>query len=1017
MLVDVVARHRSLADRVSLPSRPLQCDPVKSSLILFGSPHLARSDNLFELPATAPSGLLTVLALAGGWMARDQLSLLFWPDSGTADAQRQLRVTLHRSRQWLASAGHEEALQTERQRARLLMPSDVAGFREAIARGDWPAALALQRAPLLEGHAVRGFAQLDEWISHQRDALRADWRRAARAHADALERAGDAGGAFILLRSQLQDDLLAEDTLQALLRVAPAAGERVAALTLFERFRGRAADALGLAPMPQTMALVEGLRRVDAAPAVAFAHDPPPPTVAWPEVLCRPPLLGRESALAELNARSVGLTVVEGEPGIGKTRLVHAALQREPQGTAALWIAARDLLQSAPLQALITALADRLDTLAGLDLSSPQRLEWARLLPAVAGSERMPPPEPQATGLRAAAVALLQRWPGPVVIDDLQWLDADTVGVLAAAMPGAGRRWLATLRPSEPGAAVRDWLSTLEVDGWLHSISLAPMPPEALEELAARTIGHRLPRFNSWLVARSGGNPFFALESLRALHEEGRFDASRAGWAQSLEALADGAAAVPPRAAGLVRRRLQRLDEATLRVLRVASVAGDAEALEPLAELAGLSAWAAAAGLAQAQAAGLLAGRRFAHDLVRQVLSDDTPEPMQVLWHAGIARRLADRLPPHVVAAHWWAANEPAQALDATLEAARLDSERGLLDAAERLLSAASERLGDTASPALDVGRIAVARAVLARRRLDLDAAESWAVRALQSMPMPATRQAALVERFEVAMLRGRLNEAADWLAQARDIDPELPTLWLDGANLAYARGDAAECAALTGRYVSWLRRRPPGVELSGALTSQGVALDVAGQHAAAAPLHEEALAIARRLGARATELEAAGNWLFCLGEMGRDAEAARVGLQTLARDSEVFNATLAANLAYSLLALGRLGEAEHWYRRVLASDNTSAACAASGKLLEIAARRGADDAGLRDAVATVFAAIAGTEMYGVQAGALVAVLNHGLPDSVEQARACLKHEPLYPGLQQRLDAALARHGLQASPR
>jgi tetratricopeptide (TPR) repeat protein len=178
--------------------------------------------------------------------------------------------------------------------------------------------------------------------------------------------------------------------------------------------------------------------------------------------------------------------------------------------------------------------------------------------------------------------------------------------------------------------------------------------------------------------------------------------------------------------------------------------------------------------------------------------------------------------------------------------------------------------------------------------------------------------------------------------------------------------------------------------------------------------LHEEALAIARRIGARYTELEAACNLVFCLGEMGQDEEAVRVGLCALGGAGEVFNAPLASNTAYSLLAIGRVDEAEHWYRRVLASDNASAACAASGKLLEIAARRVADEATLGRAVDAVFDALGRTGSYTVQAGALVAVLNHGRAQDVARVRPWLRDEPLYPGLQRRLDEALARHAAAA---
>ncbi len=983
-------------------------------LSLFGEARLDTAAGPHPLPATAPAWLLAVLALHEAGRPRASLSLLFWPDAGTPDAARQLRVTLSRSRQWLAAAGVADALQADRTRVRLALDSDVARFRAAMRAGDWAAAVALQPAPLLAGQVMRGFGALDDWMAVERGQLRDQWRRAARAQADALEAAGDPAAAWSLLCRLLDDDLLAEDAVQALLRVAPVVGEQAAAHALYRRFAERAVAELGLRPLPQTAALAEALRQGVSPAPPDTPRASPAPAGAWPETLRDPPLLARDDALRTLRRRAGALAVVEGEPGIGKTTLVRAALGGRDD---VLWIAARDVLQPAPLQALAEALAPQSARVAALPLPPDARHALALWLPALAPDGRAMAAEPGAPGPQAALVRLLRLWPGPVVVDDLQWLDTDSVALLDQAQAaGAAAGWMATLRPAEAGGAVREWLSSLDAGGRLERLPLPPLPTDALARLAQTVTGRPLPRFAGWLAARSGGNPFFALETLRGLHQEGRLDTAADGGA-ALEALADApAAAVPPRVASLVRRRLQRLDEATQRVLRVAALAGDAEALAALAELAGLSPWATAEGLAQAQASGVLAGRRFAHDLVRQVLVEDCPEPVRALLHGGIARRLAAVLPAHVLAQHWWAAGDAAQALEATLTAARQDAERGLLDSAERLLAETARRLGHAPPPALDAARLDVQGAHVARLRGELDLADARAQAALAALPLPATRQAALIERFEIAVVRGQLDEAAAWLAQAREIDPELPSLWLDTAKLAHARGDADACAEATLHYVRWLRRKPPGADLAGALTSQGVALDIGGRHAQALPLHEEALAIARRIGARYSELEAAGNLVFCLGELGRDADAARVGLQALGGEGEVFNAVLASNTAYSLLALGRLDEAEHWYRRVLRSDHPSAACAASGKLLEIAARRGADAAAHADAVEAVFAALARTGMYSVQAGALVAVLNHGRPQDAARVPAWLRDEPLYPGLQQRLDEALARAGLGAPP-
>jgi DNA-binding SARP family transcriptional activator len=981
----------------------LPSTPTPPQLLLFGPPAIVAGDSRHDLPASAPTWLLAALGLAGDWLTREQLQLLFWPDASAADAQRQLRVTLHRSRQLLQAVGAHDALEAERTRLRLNLACDVPQFRAALARGDRAAALALHRQPLLGGQGLRGLAELDGWFSRQRDSLHVEWRAAALSEAAALEAAGQAGPAVALLQQQLQHDLLAEDAVQALLRLAAPAGERIAALALFERFRDRVQAELGLAPMPATLALAEALRQEQRLP-------PAPAPASWssalPPVLQRLPLIGRETELAQLQQRRAALTVVVGEPGVGKSRLLQSAC---PQ---ALWLRGREGLRLAPLQALVLALRERLDTVRSLPLSRVQRLELARLLPALVPDELPPPSDADEPGLVAAAAALLRHWPEPLVLDDLQWLDQASCEALGAALAAGATGWLASLRPAEIPPATRAWLDGLEADGRVEHLPLPALGAPAVAALAQHVAGREVPRFAAWLVQRTGGNPFFAIESLAALFDEGRLDQRRGDWSDTLAAWPDEAPpTVPPRVAGVVRRRLACLGEATQRVLAIAAVAGDAVALPVLAELAGLSAYATAQALAEAQAAGLLAGRQFAHDLVRQTLLAHTPEPLLAVLHAGVARRLADVLPPHAVAQHWWAAGDAAQALDATLAAAQQDVERGLYSAAERLLLAAIERTA-AAPDGLDVARLHVLMAHSLHHRRALDEAEAHARAALAAMPMPRTRVHALVECFELALTRGQLAEAEAALAQAQALDPELPTLWLDAGKLAHFRGDARTCAQMTGRYLAWRRQQPPGAELAVALTSQGVALDMLGEYAAAQAAHREALAIARRLGARHIEIEATNNLVMSLGEGGDDEAAVRVGLPALAFGDDYPIDYLVNNVAGSLLLLGRLDEAERLYLRQMNSANPSLICSAAARRLEIAAQRGVPAAERAAAVAAVFQAMAGTDFYTVQAGAVVALLNHGSPADVQRALTWLRDEPVYPGLQQRLDAALAAHGL-----
>lgn len=986
-------------------------------LVLLNSPHLRQGTTRHDLPPSAPSALLVVLGAHGDWVARDRLTTLFWPDAGESDAQHHLRVTLHRARQLARGWGLHERLLADRRRLRLDLACDVPAFRTAVAAADWPRALALHQAPLCNAFSLRGFAALDDWLSQERESLQAAWRSAALREAARREAEGDAAGAAALLQAQLQHDLLAEDSLQALLRVAAVAGARDAALDAFDRYRRRARDELGLDPLPGTVLLAEALRRAEpravpvALPVAAPHAAAGAPAV--PEAVAHPPLVGRDDDLAWLRQPGAGLWLLAGEPGVGKSRLVQEATGDErPDGAGPHWVRCRESLRQAPLQALV-------DLLAGLPVQRLQamlplgadRRELARLLPALAPSEVLAPSEPGGGRLMEVLAAVLVQLAraGTVVIDDLQWADPPLLDLLQRVLTRHPVRLLATLRPLQAGDALQHGLDGLEVLGLLHLRTLNPLPAEAVQALLARLSGRQAPRLAAWLHRRSGGNPFFALETLRALFESGRLASGERGWMGDIDTLGndDTEPPLPPRVAALVRQRLAGLSETAQRVLSVAAVAGDAEALDALAEGAGLSVWATAEAVAAGQAAGLLKGRRFAHDLVHEALLAATPEPLRAVLHAGLARRLAQVLPPHCLAAHWWAAGDESHAVQATLAAARLDADRGLHDAAEDRLQRARDRATDSAWQA----RLDVARAAVARQAGRLDAARALADAALAALPMPDTRRDALLERYELAMLAGDLDEAERHLALARVLDDASPALLMAAGKLAHARGDYAGATAPLQQLADLLRRQRPGPELAAALTSLATTLDSQGLVEQGVPLHEEAMAIAHRLGARYVEVEAASNRVWSLDELGRLDEAIAVGEHAMALGDYDATPYLLSNLAYVYLRVQRLDDAERAYRRLSQCGDASIACVACGKLADVAARRG-DTAARAAAVQAALGWLSRTQVYTAQVSAMIAVLRHG---DEAQARAALAHrrpQAVDPGLQQRLDEALHARGL-----
>lgn len=972
------------------------------TLLLLGSPQLQAADGACHgLPNNVPGFLAAWLALRADWAERESLGLVFWPEMAPAQALHNLRANLHRLKTWLDGHRLGDALQAEKRRVRLRLHCDVHDFRKACGAARWGEALALRRGPFLQSASLPGMPGVDEWLHAQRQALDAAWREAALRQADAWMADGRTADAAALLQHQLEHDLLAEDVLQALLRAAPQAGCSAQALALHERFVQALAGSLGQAPLPATQGLAAALR-LAAEPAA------PQPRRGLPARLAAPALVGREQDVERLRAACAapGLVVLRGEPGVGKTRLAEAVLPR------ALWWACREADLHTPLAPVAEYLQDSLHAWRELPAAQRHAAWLGGLVPALrppgAAAESLSSPA-GGQALQAGLVELLHALDRPLVIDDLQWADAQTLA-LAAALLRAGRLTvLATLRPQPAASALSAWLDAQVGEGRARVLPLAPLDEAATALLVAGLSGQPggAPRFAHWLHARSAGNPLLALESLRALFAQGRLTEDAQGWHSVLDDLSAGYEdlALPPQVAEVVRLRLSALGEATQRVLRVCAVAGHALWLEPLAQVSGLSAMALGESLGEAQQASVLHGRRFAHELLRQAVLEAMPEALRAATHAAWLRHAAAWLEPHARAVHAWAAGDVPQAVLATREAARLDAQRGLHDAADALLTGALQRLAP-----LDAQRAGLhaQRAGVWMQQARLDEALAEAALALAELPEPADRALALATQADVALQQGRLADVPALVDAALEAVPAHADAWMIRMRWSHAQGDFAAAEHTLRERLAALRRERPGPDLVVVLTSLGSTIDFLGRHAEALALHREALALARRLGARYAEVVAALNLLWCLPELGLHDEAIALGERTLALGEFDTTPTLANNLAYLYLLRGRPDDAARLYEQLAAGPEPTLACVAQAKLMQIHAEQGRQPAAAL-AAETLLQRIPGTEHAQAHAIAVLALLDHGPVSLRDRALEWLPRQPVDAELQVRLETAVAR--------
>ena len=278
-------------------------------------------------------------------------------------------------------------------------------------------------------------------------------------------------------------------------------------------------------------------------------------------------LFGRETETALLrrafeatDAGSRGI-LLRGAPGIGKTALWRQALDAATEaGCRVLLARCAEVEMPLALSVLADLLEAPFSEVAG-DLQESQRQALLVALGLEDPPEQPSDPLSLARGTLEVFRALSVRAPLVVAIDDVQWLDAASQRVVAFAarrLADAPVALLATLRTESGNADPLALAGAFEPDAYTE-IELRGLTPDAIQQLVRGRLGLRLPRRLLAQIQRaSGGNPMFALELARALHEPA--------------ASAGAPLPVPDSLRELVRARVAALPEDLIPLVRLVAV-------------------------------------------------------------------------------------------------------------------------------------------------------------------------------------------------------------------------------------------------------------------------------------------------------------------------------------------------------------------------------------------------------------------------------------------------------------
>lgn len=529
--------------------------------------------------------------------SRDHLAALLWPGEPPEAARQNLRQALYNLRRTLASAESGAAiLEITNQSLRLVRgPSlwvdvdefeasiDRAGSGRATDTGLLASAARLYEGELLPGFHVEESPEFEEWLVTEQERLRERAIGALQRLVDHHLEAGTYSLGVEYGRRWIKVDPLSEAAHRRLMRLHALSGRRSRAIAQYQELVELLDEELGVEPVEETTAEYEAiLAEKILDPSVREKAAPVGPLV---------PLVGRDEALgrlraawAEVRAGRGRLLRVQGEQGIGKTRLIKTFLHEATAKDRCLVLQGRfyELAQPVPFLAFAQALGDAVvhevevaetlvtemgpEGLAELALLVPALHELRPALPAVAAG---PPARDRLFEAVAGALTALARAQKPnsgespviLFLDDLQAADRSSLELLAFLEGRLADEpvWLlgatTELEPSVAGEVVE--LGRLG-DTDIRRIAKA-LAPDRDEELAR-------------ILERSSGLPLALTELINRLWDRGHLVEGEDGAWRLAET--PPPEQLPGDLEALVLARIEDLPTSTRRLFTLAAVAG-----------------------------------------------------------------------------------------------------------------------------------------------------------------------------------------------------------------------------------------------------------------------------------------------------------------------------------------------------------------------------------------------------------------------------------------------------------
>jgi DNA-binding SARP family transcriptional activator len=501
---------------------------------------------------------------------KQRLAYQLWPDTTDSQARTNLRKLLYRMRRaWDGFDAFIEELDGDLYwRGGISIWLDTAEFVAAAdqaAKGGNPPerrALLEKAVSLYQGGLLPEC--YDDWIQPHREHLQLRFVNCLDELIELLEEAGEYQAAITYGERLQSYDPLHEPVYRALMRLYALSNNRAKSLQVYQLCKTTLQRELGVDPSPATSQLHDRLLRTEGA-------DPWQKRTLQDKI----PLIGRQPEWKRLesawNATLDGprLLLIQGEAGIGKTRLAEELLKWAGLHGIFVQVARCYATEGAMAYAPVTAWL-RSDAIRhSLNRLAPAQLrEVTRLLPELLAQHAdIEPPVPLTNSWQrqqlfdSLAQAILgEREMSLLMLDDLQWCDGETLNWLHYLLHHVPNRRLlvaSTLREEALPAAegLPGFLNQLRAEGMLDEIGLQGMSPQETAILGSWVLNREVDRdLSSRLFSETEGNPLFIVEVARA-------------WLAHTESL-------PAKIKGVIEARLSQLSSTAGEVAALAACIG-----------------------------------------------------------------------------------------------------------------------------------------------------------------------------------------------------------------------------------------------------------------------------------------------------------------------------------------------------------------------------------------------------------------------------------------------------------